>query len=348
MRNILVTGGAGFIGSHACVSLLENNFSVTVLDSYINSSPLVINNIKNIFSKNPDIFKNRIKFFKGDIRDGKSLNSIFHYFETKNNPIQAVIHFAGLKSVEESIHYPEKYKEFNVYGSHNLFNIMEKYNCKNIVFSSSAMVYEGCDKEPLKENSKINPKNPYGKFKLEVEDILQKKFLTDSQNWSIINLRYFNPIGAHCSGYIGENPLGETSNLFPIICNVALKKKNHLKIYGRDWPTRDGTCVRDFIHVMDLADAHVAALKYCFKSNKNFLNINIGTGKGTTILELLNYFEEANKIRIPFIFEKRRSGDVPILVADNELALSTLDWKPIRSLRDMCIDSWLWNKNQFL
>ena len=347
MKNILVTGGTGFIGSHTCVSLLENNYSVTVLDSLINSEKNIINNINKINPVEPDIFEKRFNFFKGDIRDEKFLNEIFHYFEINNNPIRAVIHFAGLKSVKESIQNPIKYHEFNVGGSITLLNVMQRYQCRNLVFSSSAMVYEGLDKFPLKENSKLKPNNPYGKSKLEIENLFYKKFVSDIQDWCIINLRYFNPIGAHFSGYIGENTLGEPNNLFPVICDVALKKKKFLNIYGRDWPTRDGTCLRDFIHVMDLADSHLAALEYCFKSNKIFSNINIGTGKGTTVLELLNYFEEATNIKIPYLFEKRRSGDVPILVADNKLALSVLKWKPKRSLKDMCIDSWTWSKKNF-
>ena len=341
MKNILVTGGTGFIGSHTCVCLLENDYFVTVIDSLINSKKNVINNIKKINPVEPDIFDKRFNFFRGDIRDEKLLNEIFQFYKINNNPISAVIHFAGLKSVKESMQNPIKYSEFNVGGSKSLFNVMKRHKCKNIVFSSSAMVYKGGN-IPLNENSELKPNNPYGENKLEIENILYKYFLSDCTDWKIINLRYFNPIGAHYSGLIGENPNAKENNLFPVINDVALGGKDFLTIYGNDWPTHDGTCLRDYIHVMDLADGHIAALEHLEHNKSQILNMNLGTGKGTSVLELINIFEQVNNVKIDYEFTKRRKGDNAIVIADNSKADSLLNWQPKRSIYEMCKDGWNW------
>ena len=222
---------------------------------------------------------------------------------------------------------------------------MQKYKCQNIVFSSSATLYGNSSKKLISESSTTNPFNTYGKTKLSIENILQELFVSSGNKWKVANLRYFNPIGAHPTGIIGEHPSGIPNNLFPYICKVASKKLKELKIYGKNWDTSDGTCIRDFIHVMDLAEAHIAALNYLFANKPIVLNLNIGTGKGTTVLELVKTFISVNQCAIPFVFSSRRQGDVPVVVADNKLAIETLNWAPTRSLKDMCKDGWKWQKN---
>ena len=260
-------------------------------------------------------------------------------------PITSVIHFAGLKSVKESNLKPLEYWDVNVSGSINLLKIMDKYNCRNIVFSSSATIY-GSNKEQnsFKEDSNINPINTYGETKASVEKILNYLHFSNPEKWNIACLRYFNPIGAHPSGLIGESPLEEPENLFPYICQVASGKRKILKIFGNDWPTKDGTCIRDFIHVMDLVDAHICALENLYKGKNKLINLNIGTGKGTSVLELISTFEEVNKIKIPFIIQGRRDGDSAYVVADNSLSQEILNWQTKRSLLDMCRDGWNWQK----
>ncbi len=342
MRTILVTGGAGFIGSHTCVRLLEMNYKVIILDSFINSNYAVIKQIINIAKGKKEIFNDRVKLIVGDIRDEVLLNNVFKSCALNKYPIDAVIHFAGLKSVKESVKFPDKYWEVNVLGSQKLYKAMRKFNCFNLVFSSTAMIYGYTNDYFLKEDSAIKPNNPYGISKYEVEKFLFANFKQGGEECKIINLRYFNPIGAHSSGLIGEDPSGDPNNLFPIINEVATRKREFLNIFGDNWPTPDGTGVRDYIHVMDLADAHIAALLKCFNSESLFLSLNIGTGTGTSVLELVKEFEKANKINIPIVYKNRREGDVPILVAKNDLALSVLNWIPKRSLREMCKDGWLW------
>ena len=340
-KTILVTGGTGFIGSHACQVLLEENYKIIVIDSNVNSSPLSLKFIKKIFEKknllSPDIY-----FYKGDIRDERLLQTIFLQAKNSNNPIDGVIHFAGLKSVEESMKSPFKYWDNNVLGTLNLLKVMDIFNCRTIVFSSSATIY-GNNSKPLKEDFEIKPINPYGHTKASVEYLLESVFKSDESRWRIANLRYFNPIGAHKSGLIGEDPLRNLSNLFPYICLVAKGKFEILNVFGKDWPTFDGTCVRDYIHVVDLANAHVRTLDYLFDNEPKIIKINIGTGIGTSVLELIHTFQEVNKCEIPYRFCDRRIGDVPTLVADNSRALNLLKWKPYRTIKDMCLDGWNWN-----
>ncbi len=343
MKSILVTGGTGFIGSHTCLCLLERGYFINIIDSNINSSPVVLKKIKEIIStKKINNFENKLEFFKGDIRDINFLRKVFSVSHQNNRPIEAVIHFAGLKSVEESIKYPLSYWDVNVFGSICLFSVMEENNCKTIVFSSSATVYGNPDSNPIKESFFIKPQNPYGQTKGTVETILENIFNSAKGEWKVANLRYFNPIGAHYSGAIGEDPKNIPNNLFPFICRVALGKYKKLKIFGKDWPTSDGTGVRDYIHVMDLAEAHISSLEFLSNNESKFLNLNIGTGKGTSVLELVNAFKKINKVDIPCEFVKRRLGDVSEVVADNSLALKILDWKPTRNLEDMCKDGWNW------
>ena len=259
-----------------------------------------------------------------------------------------MIHFAGLKSVNESINNPIEYWDNNVLGSLNLFRVMDKYNCKTIVFSSSANIYaKSNDNRKLKENSEIKPNNPYGETKAAIEKILFNLSQSSNSQWRIANLRYFNPIGAHFSGLIGENPNGIPSNIFPFITQVAAKRIEFLNIFGNDWSTHDGTGVRDYIHIMDLAEGHVSALEYLFKEKK-VVNLNLGTGKGTSVLDLINTFKKVNKIDLPYKIKGRRDGDLGYVVANNSLAQSLLNWKPSRSLDEMCKDGWNWQlKNPY-
>ena len=345
IKSILVTGGAGFIGSHTCLKLLESNFTIFILDSNINSSKLSIDRIINIGKKNNLEFEKKIFFFKGDIRDEIFLNNVFLKAIEMKKKIKAVIHFAGLKSVRESVINPILYWDFNVNGSLKLFATMKKYNCKTIVFSSSATVY-GSREINLREDLDLKPANPYGETKVAIERILKNIFISEKKSWRIVNLRYFNPIGAHPSGKIGENPLGIPNNIFPKLIDVAARKIDKLQIFGNDWDTPDGTGIRDYIHVMDLAEGHVSALDYMFNQKSLFLNLNLGTGKGYSVLELIRTFSEVNDVDIPFEFAPKRKGDVARLVADNRLSLSILNWRPIHNLEDMCRDGWNWQKNK--
>lgn len=342
MKNILVTGGTGFIGSHTCISLIEEGYKITIIDSCINSSPSVIQNILSITKKGKN--SNLIAFYKGDIRDSSFLNKVFLKSLRENNPIEAVIHFAGLKSIDESIKRPLLYWDNNVKGSICLFNIMEKFNCRNIVFSSSATIYGIPKSIPIDETFEINPINPYGQTKAAIENILKGLHSSNPKEWRIINLRYFNPIGAHESGVLGERPLKNDKNLFPILCKVAYEKNGILKIFGKNWPTHDGTAIRDYLHVMDLSIAHIKALDFIFNNESQIISFNIGTGSGSTILEMIETFMKTNSCEIPYEFCNKRIGDVPVLVADNRNAISILKWKPKRNISDMCLDGWRWQQ----
>ena len=251
MKNILVTGGCGYIGSHTVLSLLEKGYFVYVLDSNINSSKAVIERLIEIISQKDKSKMNNLKFYKGDIRCIENLKKVFSNAIKENHKINEVIHFAGLKSIEESIKFPYLYWENNVVGTINLINVMDKYDCKTIIFSSSATIYENSGKDKISEDALINPINPYGRNKSTIELFLNDIYESDPKNWKIINLRYFNPIGAHISGKLGENPIGLVNNIFPLIVKVASKNMKEFKIFGNDWDTRDGTCIRDYIHVMD-------------------------------------------------------------------------------------------------
>ncbi len=341
MKNILVTGGTGFIGSHTCSYLLSEGYDIYVIDSLVNSSIKSLEKVKEIFRKENKNLTNNLTFFKGDLRNKEFLDSIFENAIKENNPITGVIHFAGLKAVAESVSKPLLYWDNNVIGSYNLISSMKKYNCKSIVFSSSATVYGASSLDLINENSPLNPTNPYGTTKLAVENLLSNINQTIDQDWRIAVLRYFNPIGAHHSGVIGENPLQRPNNIFPIIINSAYSQEK-LKVFGKDWETFDGTCIRDYIHVMDLAEGHLKALDFLFKNNPQLLTLNIGTGKGSSVLELIKTFEIVNNVSVPFEFDKRRAGDVCKLVADNRKTKTVLNWSPSRSLREMCRDGWRW------
>jgi len=346
MKTILVTGGSGFIGSHTCISLLEKNFRVIVIDSLANSSPLNLDLLSDILNINYLDLSERFFIYKGDIRDESFLVEIFEKFRQSKKTIDAVIHFAGLKAVNESILRPLEYWSTNVGGTLSLLKIMSQFNCYELVFSSSATVYDIFFKGLLDEKAPLNPQNPYGRNKLTIEHILNDLYISQPDLWKIAILRYFNPIGAHFSGKIGEAPVKDSSNLFPLISQVAAGKRDKLQIYGNDWPSHDGTGIRDFIHVMDLAEAHLSSLKYIDNSNPDIFTFNIGTGKGTTVLELIRIFERVNKCVIPIEFTKRRKGDVPFSVANISLALKVLDWSPNRSIEEACLDGWRWQLNK--
>ncbi len=339
---VLITGGAGFVGSHTVLTLLKKGIEVTIIDSFQNCSKKSIDAIKQIAqSVNPNS-QNNIDFLLGDILDLNFLEKVFEDENNKNKKFDGVIHLAGLKSVSDSIKNPVKYWDTNVSGTINLIKVMDRFKCYRLVFSSSATIYGVSGSGKIKEDSKINPINPYGTTKFAIETFLNDLYRSQSKKWGIINLRYFNPIGAHESGSIGENPKGNINNIFPLINKVAQKKIKKLHIYGSDWDTPDGTCIRDYIHIMDLAEAHFLAISHLFKNENDFFNLNIGTGKGYSILQLINTFEKVNKVKIPYIFSKRRDGDISSVVADNKKALEVLNWKPDRNIKDMCIDGWNW------
>ena len=336
MKKILVTGGSGFIGSHTCLELLLRKYKVLIIDSLINSSQKVVDRISQLAHHNHKEKDSLFDFIKCDLRDENSLRSIF-----KNYNVDAVIHFAGLKSIYESTINPLKYWEFNVKTTLNLLKVMNEFDCKNIVFSSSASVYGNTQsKKKFNEESIPNPLNPYGETKLIVENLLEKLYISRPNEWRIAVLRYFNPIGAHPSGLLGESPTNQSNNIIPAINKVASEEKPFLEIYGADWDTPDGTGIRDYIHVMDLANGHIKSLEYISKSNSNFIKINLGTGEGTSVLNLVETFEKVNNIKIPFKFVPKRKGDTAYSVADNKRALDKLGWLPKKDLYDMCKDSW--------
>ena len=339
---VLVTGGAGFIGSHTCLSLLEKGYEVIIIDSFVNGHKKAIERVTEIIKRNNKNININIDIVNLDIRNENLLDNLFFNYQKLGKPIEAVIHFAGLKSVNNSVLLPLHYWDINVNGSIKLLSVMSRYECRTMVFSSSATIYGLSDDNPLKENSEIKPTNPYGSTKATVEKLLNDTFMSQPRKWRIINLRYFNPIGAHSSGLIGEAPLQTPSNVFPYITQVAAGVLEKLTIFGKNWPTRDGTGVRDYIHIMDLAEGHINALEYLLENQNQIININLGTGKGTSVLELVDVFQRVNNINIPIEFADRRIGDCSTVIADNSLALSCLDWSPKRSLEEMCSDGWKW------
>jgi UDP-glucose 4-epimerase len=328
---ILVTGGAGFIGSHTCVELMNAGHDVVVIDNLCNSSEKSLERVEKITGK-------KVVFYKGDILDSDLLSKIF-----KENKIDCVIHFAGLKAVGESVHLPVEYYDNNIGGTLNLVKEMRRADVKNIIFSSSATVYGNPKEIPITENCpKGTCTNPYGWTKWMIEQILTDVYTADN-DWNVVLLRYFNPIGAHPSGLMGENPSGIPNNLMPYITQVAIGKLDHLNIFGNDYDTPDGTCVRDYIHVMDLASGHVAALKKVEKGSG--LSIyNLGTGKGYSVLDIVNNFEKATGIKIPYEFAPRREGDVPQCYSDASKAKAELGWVAKYDILEMCRDSWNWQK----
>ena len=327
----LITGGLGFIGSHCCNLLLENDKNIIIIDNLSNSNIDVLEKIKKINTKKHlDIL-----FFNYDIKEEKAMNSLFLKYKIDN-----VIHLAGLKAVAESIKKPLSYYENNINGTLNLLKIMEKHNCKKLIFSSSATVY-GDQKYPVDETNETgkNITNPYGKTKYVIEEILKDLYNSD-KTWSIIILRYFNPVGAHTSGLLGENPKDIPNNLFPFILKTAIGEYDILRIFGSDYNTKDGTCIRDFIHVEDLALGHVRALEY-FENNSNLFEIfNLGTGKGYSVKEMVDTFERVNELIINKEFVERRDGDLPIVVANVDKANKILKWKAEKTLEDICKDGY--------
>jgi len=328
IMRILVTGGAGYIGSHTCVELLSKGHDIVIVDNFSNSKPEVLNRIKEITGK-------EFRFYKADILDKEGLNKIF-----QENDINAVIHFAGLKAVGESVKIPIKYYYNNITGTLVLCEVMEKHNVKRMVFSSSATVYGKPESVPIKEDFPLNPANPYGRTKLMIEEILKDIYASDN-DWSIALLRYFNPIGAHESGKIGEDPNGVPNNLMPYITQVAIGKREKLNIFGNDYDTHDGTGVRDYIHVVDLAKGHLKALEKIMVS-EGIDSYNLGTGTGYSVLDVVCAFEKVTGIKIPYQFTDRRPGDIDKCYADPAKAYNKLGWKAEKNLEDMCMDSWNW------
>lgn len=325
--HILVTGGAGYIGSHTCVELLESGHDVVVLDNLYNSKKEALHRVEKITGRAPT-------FYEGDVRDTALLKSIF-----KKHPIDVVIHFAGLKAVGESVQKPLLYYDNNISGVVTLCRAMQEAGVKSIIFSSSATVYGVPKTVPIKEDFPLSATNPYGRTKLMTEEILQDVFTADN-GWSVVLLRYFNPIGAHESGLIGEYPKGIPNNLTPYIAQVATGKLKELKVFGNDYPTPDGTGVRDYIHVVDLAKGHVCALKKATESGVHIYNL--GTGVGYSVLQIVAAFEKACGKKIPYAFAPRRAGDVAENYADPSKALNELSWKTEKSIEDMCRDLWAW------
>ncbi|MEG1642436.1 MAG: UDP-glucose 4-epimerase GalE [Synergistaceae bacterium] len=326
MKTILVTGGLGYIGSHTVIELLENNYNVVVIDNLSNSKIEVLEKIEKITGNTP-------KFYDGDVRDAGKLDQIF-----TENKIDSVIHFAGLKAVGESCEQPIKYYDNNLTGTINLIKAMKAHDCKNFVFSSSATVYGEKNPIPYIETYPTTGVSPYGQTKKMVEDIFIDICKTDKE-WSVALLRYFNPIGAHKSGLIGEDPKGTPNNLFPYIGKVAVGELPYLNVWGNDYDTIDGTGVRDYIHVVDLAQGHIAALKHIL-DNKELLILNLGSGKGTSVLEIIHSFEKASGKKIQYKIGPRRPGDIGEYYAATQKAKEILGWETKLDIDDMCRDGW--------
>jgi UDP-glucose 4-epimerase len=342
---VLVTGGCGYIGSHTIVSLLEMGYDVTVVDSLVNSCEESLSRVLEISGCD----KRRIKFFKVDLRDYKQLERVF-----RSSPqFAACIHFAGLKAVGESTQVPLEYYENNLGGTTNLLKLMDKYGCHNIVFSSSATVYGSNAVSPLTESSPVGSgiTNAYGRSKFMIEEILQDFKDSKASNkdredtWGIVVLRYFNPVGAHPSGLIGEDPNGIPNNLMPYVAQTAVGRRDKVTIFGGDYPTHDGTGVRDYIHVVDLAEGHTAALAYLDKKGPGFYRFNLGTGKGLSVLDMVRAMSKACGHEIKYEIGPRRPGDVAEVYADTTLAEQELGWKATRTQEDMCNDIWRWQSN---
>ncbi len=328
---ILVTGGCGYIGSHTCVELLENGYEVVIIDNLCNSKKDVIDKIKQITNKD-------VTFYENDVCDKNALETIFN---AEN--IDAVIHFAGLKAVGESVSKPLMYYRNNLDSTLSLLEVMNKYNCKKLVFSSSATVYGKPHQLPITEDFPLQTTNPYGSTKLMIENILNDLYTSDN-TWSIAILRYFNPIGAHKSGLIGENPNGIPNNLMPYIVKVATGELKELNVFGNDYNTKDGTGVRDYIHVVDLAKGHIKAIEKVIK-DEGLDTYNLGTGKGYSVLEIVNTFEKVNGIKIPYKIVNRRPGDIDACYAATDKAARLLNWHAELEIEEMCKDAYNFVKN---
>lgn len=325
---ILVTGGAGYIGSHTCVELLDAGKEIVVIDNFDNSSFEAVSRVEKITGK-------KIKFYENDVRDEAALRKIF-----TENKIEAVIHFAGLKAVGESVSKPVLYYDNNLISTLRLLEVMNEFGVKKIVFSSSATVYGTSKDMPISENAPLGAINPYGRTKLFIEEMLRDLFVSDN-TWSIALLRYFNPIGAHKSGTIGEDPKGIPNNLMPYISQVAVGKLEKLNVFGNDYNTPDGTGVRDYIHVVDLAKGHVKAIDWVL-SNLGCEAFNLGTGNGVSVLALKEAFEKASGVTVPFVIAPRRPGDLDAVFANPKKAKEILGWEAELNVNDMCKDAWRW------
>ena len=329
--SILVTGGAGYIGSHTCVELIEAGYDVIVVDNLCNSSEESLKRVEKITGK-------EVLFYRVDIADREKMSQIFN-----ENEIDSVIHFAGLKAVGESCEKPLEYFTNNISGTLVMLDVMRKHGVKNIVFSSSATVYGNPETVPITEDFPLSVTNPYGRTKLVLEQMLQDVYASDNE-WNIILLRYFNPIGAHKSGLIGEDPNGIPNNLLPYITKVAIGELEILSVFGDDYPTPDGTCIRDYIHVVDLAAGHVKAIEK-IKENPGVEIYNLGTGNGYSVLEVIENFKKASGMDVPYKIAPRRAGDVPMCYANPDKAQRELGWEAQYGIAQMCADSWNWQKN---
>ena len=332
MKKILVTGGMGYIGSHTCVELISAGYEPIIVDNLCNSKPEVLNRIEKISGKRP-------LFNENDVRDEEKMDKIF-----KENEIFAVIHFAGLKAVGESVAKPDLYFSNNIGSTETLLKVMKKYNCKNLIFSSSATVYGDPKRVPIYEEDPTGATtNPYAETKYRIEQMLKALYEEDS-SWNFVILRYFNPIGAHKSGLMGEDPQGIPNNLMPYVTQVAVGKLEQLRVFGNDYDTPDGTGVRDYIHVVDLAIGHVLSIKK-LEQNPGLVIYNLGTGIGTSVLDLVKAFEEANGVKIKYSIAPRRPGDIATCYANADKAYKELGFKTKNTIVDCCRDSWNWQKN---
>ncbi|MGM8364846.1 UDP-glucose 4-epimerase GalE [Virgibacillus sp. W0181] len=328
---ILVTGGAGYIGTHTCVELLNNGEEIIVVDNLSNSKKEALNRVRLITGKD-------FKFYQINISDRKSLTNVF-----EENDIEAVIHFAGLKAVGESVVVPLRYYDNNLTGTIRLCEVMREFGVKKLVFSSSATVYGQTEQMPIKEDATLSATNPYGRTKQMIEEMLLDLYASDP-SWSIALLRYFNPIGAHGSGLIGEDPNGIPNNLLPYISQVAVGKIRQLHIFGNDYPTGDGTGVRDYIHVTDLANGHLRALEFV-RSSTVVEPFNLGTGQGYSVLEVVQAFEKATGKHIPYRVVERRPGDAAVCYANPKKSLKQLAWQAKKNMEQMCVDTWRWQQH---
>ena len=332
-KKVLITGGAGFIGSHTCVVLLEQGYRLVVLDNFDNSSPEALRRVQELASST------QLTLVEGDVRDPIAVDQTF----SAAGAVDGVIHFAGLKAVGESVANPLHYWDVNVNGSRVLAAAMDRHGCRTLVFSSTSTAYGEPETFPLREGMPTAPVHPYAQTKVAVEQMLAA--LCRAGSWKVACLRYFNPVGAHPSGRIGEDPLGIPNNLFPFITQVAAGRRERLRIFGNDYPTPDGTGIRDYLHVMDLAEAHGTALQHLFEQQTPYsLTLNIGTGRGLSVLEVVQGFEAATGLTIPYEVVERRAGDVPRLEACPRKAQELLGWSARRSLEDMCRDGWAWQQ----
>jgi UDP-glucose 4-epimerase len=325
---VLVTGGAGYIGSHTIILLIEAGYEVVIFDNFSNSSKESINRVEKLVNQ-------KIALVEGDIRNADDLQKVFD-----NYKIDSVIHFAGLKAVGESVEKPLKYYDNNVNGTRVLCEVMAENGCKSVVFSSSATVYGDPHTVPILEDFPLSATNPYGRSKLFIEEMLRDVYVSDSE-WKIVLLRYFNPVGAHISGTIGEDPNGIPNNLMPFIAQTAVGKREQLSVFGDDYDTPDGTGVRDYIHVVDLADAHVKALDNIADFDE-VMSINIGTGNGYSVLDMVKAFEEASDKKVPYVIAPRRAGDIASCYANPSYAKEVLGWEATHSIKEMCEDTWRW------